>query len=82
VKSLHKNCSSYSLGHVDQSRTSNGFFKFVEAPLQIYSCFSSRAGLKPMQLHWAPRLGVWVDYSFLPDTLALENSVETTYKFH
>jgi len=30
-----------------------------------------RAGLKPMQpmqLHWAPRLLVWVDYSFLPDT--------------
>jgi len=27
-----------------------------------------RAGLKPMQLHWAPCLGVWVAYSFFPDT--------------
>jgi len=30
-----------------------------------------RAGLEPMQpmqLHWAPRHGVLVDYSFLPDT--------------
>jgi len=29
----------------------------------------TRAGLKPMQpmqLHWAPRHGVWVDCSFLP----------------
>jgi len=30
--------------------------------------FKARAGLKPMQVHWAPRHGVWVDYSFLPDT--------------
>ena len=29
---------------------------------------ATRAGLKPMQLHWAPRHGVWVDCSFLPDT--------------
>jgi len=28
----------------------------------------NRAGVKPMQLHWAPRHGVWVDCSFLPDT--------------
>jgi len=31
-----------------------------------------RAGLKPMQpmqLHWAPPHGVWLDGSFLPDTL-------------
>jgi len=24
--------------------------------------------MQPTQLHWTPRLGVWVDYSFLPDT--------------
>jgi len=31
----------------------------------------ARADLKPMQpvqLHWAPRHGVWVSCSFLPDT--------------
>ena len=36
----------------------------------------SRAGLKPMQLHWAPRHDVWVDYSFCQIHLALENSLE------
>ena len=32
---------------------------------------TGRAGFKPMQpmqLHWAPHHGVWVDCSFLPDT--------------
>jgi len=24
--------------------------------------------MQPMQLHWTPRHGVWVNYSFLPDT--------------
>jgi len=41
-----------------------------------------RAGLKPMQLHWSPRHGVWVDYSFFQIHVALENSAETPYKFH
>ena len=27
-----------------------------------------RGGLAPMQLHWAPHRGVWVDYSFLSGT--------------
>jgi len=30
----------------------------------------------------APRRGVWVDYSSYQMHLALENSVETPYKFH
>ena len=34
---------SYSLGHVDQSHTNNGFFKLVEPLLQIYSCFFSHS---------------------------------------
>jgi len=46
--------------------------KGVGTPLVIFSIAYSksnpRAGLKPMQLHWAPRHGVWVDGSFLPDT--------------
>ena len=29
---------------------------------------ATRAGLKPMQLHWALRHGVWADCSFLADT--------------
>jgi len=34
----------------------------------VCSMDESRVGLKPMQLHWALRHGVWVDCSFLPDT--------------
>jgi len=51
---------------------------FVRWTIYLHQCAESqnwivlrRAGLKPMQpmqLHWAPRHGVWVDYSFLPDT--------------
>jgi len=44
-----------------------------------------KAGLKPMQpmqLHGVPRSGVSVDCSFFQMLLALENSVETAYKFH
>jgi len=42
-----------------------------------YYCFSihcavadahRQSGLKLMQLHWAPRHGVWAGCSFLPDT--------------
>jgi len=50
-----------------------------------YLMLTIRAGLKPMQpmqLHWAPRHGVWVDHSFSQIYLALENSVETPYKFY
>jgi len=39
------------------------------------------AALGPAPLR-APRHGVWVDYSFFQTHLALENSVETPYKFH
>jgi len=54
----------------------------VSISVTVSAC---RAGLKPMQpmqLHWAPRHGVWADYSFCQTHLALENSVETPYKFH
>ena len=44
-----------------------------------------RAGLKPMQpmqLHWAPRHGVWEGYSFSPDTHSArefsENGLQTS----
>ena len=59
-----------------QTKTSSGNVENIQ---------SSRAGLKPMQslqLHWAPRRYVWVDYSICQIHLALENSVETPYKFH
>jgi len=29
---------------------------------------ADRTGLKPMRMHWAPRHGIWVDCSSLPDT--------------
>jgi len=47
-----------------------------------------RAGLKPMQLHWAPAPslgpghGVWEGRSFFQTLFELENSVATAYKFH
>jgi len=41
---------TYSLGHVDQSHTNNGFFKLVEA-LLIYSGFFSHSII----LHLASR---------------------------
>jgi len=48
----------------------------------IASSLTHKAGLKPMQLHWAPRYGVWVDCSFCQIHIALENSVETPCKFY
>ena len=62
--------------HYRQTNTSSGNVENIQ---------SSRAGLKPMQslqLHWALRRYVWVDYSICQIHLALENSVETPYKFH
>jgi len=40
----------------------------LRAKEATYGYYHARPGLKPMQLHWAPRYGVWVDCSFLPDT--------------
>jgi len=40
------------------------------------------ASSRCMQLHWAPRYGVWVDCSFCQIHIALENSVETPCKFY
>jgi len=47
------------------------FYKNFPKSLYIGRMGTIRAGLKPMQpmqLHWVPRHGVWVDCSFLPDT--------------
>jgi len=44
-----------------------------------------RTGLKsmqPMQLHWPPRRGVWVDYSFLPVTPCAWESSRNAIKYH
>jgi len=38
---LHK--GSFTLGHIGHTRTNNGFFKLVEALLQIHSCFFSQS---------------------------------------
>jgi len=54
-------------------------FALVSYPKLFCAC---RAGLKPMQpmqLHWTPRHGVWVDCSFLPDTPC---TWEFSSKFH
>jgi len=47
---------------VDKPMPKERFLEKVTSKIQIY-----RAGLKPMQLHWAPRHGGWTGRSFLPD---------------
>jgi len=38
-RSLRKHIWSYSLRHIGHTHTNNGFFKLVEALLQIHLCF-------------------------------------------
>ena len=52
-----------------ESFTSRAILHF--AYVLLFFDHGYRAGLKPtqpMQLHWTPRHGVWVNCSFLPDT--------------
>jgi len=46
----------------------------ISLSCELFSLSKSRAGLKPMQVHWAPRHGGRTGCSFLPDIiLALKN---------
>jgi len=52
---------------VHESVSINYCLKLLPEQVTKHVC-EPRAGLKPMQVHWAPRHGVWVDCSFVPNT--------------
>jgi len=59
---FNHNCDGY-MG-VQKERKSTFLTAFEHREKEARSLFAARAGLKqmqPMQLHWAPRHGVWGD---------------------